>query len=770
MERPRRVVRLLSNYFSVEFNTPIYQYKLDLLDHLDPTTRNDIIKAVLRANRDNLRRCFGDHYVILNWAIYSYAHSENMVLTEGEARVEVAQIARLAPNDDTARNLLGRMVKLLQERVRLKRVGRKLFDPSKATTIDQLEIWPGYATTFVQNAHLSLLNIDSTSKVITNLSVLDFMNKVKQQSGGNLEDALNAELTGKSVLTVYNRRIYRIDAVVLNKTAADTFILDDGREVTFQAYYQDKYKVSFSAGQPLLKHVDKRTQKEILLIPELCVMTGLNDQQRADRGLMTRMSDLINPPAPEKLARAQALINTLTTQEQTKKFIADWKMRIATQPLALEAERLPTGQMLFGGNVRLDVEASQNLDRDTQQKMLFSKALNKIVVFYGRNTPNEHNSFMGLFQAVLAQYGVTVSGVESVQINDMRNFAEIKAVAHERLNPQVSLCIWILQGRKNAGINYEQIKRHLITNLPVPSQMILASTISAGKNLRSIITKLLVQIGAKVGSVPWAMSDLPFVDRPTMIIGIDTYQKLSLKCEVFSLVATVNRTYSTYWSNSAFSNPNFTLEKFLLLNIQKAVEKFKKDNGITPHNVILMRDGVSFGDRKRVKEVEVAAIRQALVEARARFGGDQEINLVFVTANKTCGAKFFLSNNPADPRSLGNPVPGTYVHQLVTDNENEFYLISQQTRRGLASPTSYYILENDMSARLNVPVGQVRDLIALLVFKLAYMYYNTSGSIKIPAPIHYAHKLSYMVGDKSSYNERIIPHQHLAEILSLYFI
>ena len=363
-----------------------------------------------------------------------------------------------------------------------------------------------------------------------------------------------------------------------------------------------------------------------------------------------------------------------------------------------------------------------------------------------------------------------VGGLEGVEIADMRNFNEVKQLCQTKLNPSVTMSIWILQGRKGAGINYENIKRLLINTLPVPSQMILACTIQGGKNLRSIITKLLVQIGAKAGSVPWAVSELPFTDKPTMVMGLDSYKKLSLKCDVMSLVATVNKTFSTYWSNSQFSSPNFTMDKFLTANVPRALEKFRADNGVLPQQLVVMRDGVSAGDRKNVQAVEVAAIREALAQVREKHGLKEDIALVFVTANKTTNAKFFLNTNPNDPAALGNPVPGTYLHQRVTDNENEFFLVSQLCRKGLASPTNYYVLENDLSARQSVPVGQVRDLIASLVFKLAYMYYNTVGSIKIPAPIHYAHRLSFLIGDKSSATDKIVPHPHLAEILSLYFI
>jgi aubergine-like protein len=48
------------------------------------------------------------------------------------------------------------------------------------------------------------------------------------------------------------------------------------------------------------------------------------------------------------------------------------------------------------------------------------------------------------------------------------------------------------------------------------------------------------------------------------------------------------------------------------------------------------------------------------------------------------------------------------------------------------------------------------------------MYYNWTGSIKIPAPVQYAAKLSNLVGDK--FAESFKPHTVLGENKSLYFI
>ena len=76
---------------------------------------------------------------------------------------------------------------------------------------------------------------------------------------------------------------------------------------------------------------------------------------------------------------------------------------------------------------------------------------------------------------------------------------------------------------------------------PIPSQVVLTSTIQAGKNLRSIVNKILIQICAKVGGTPWSVSDIPFMNEPTMICGIDILHKNAMKSKsLLSFCATIN--------------------------------------------------------------------------------------------------------------------------------------------------------------------------------------------------------------------------------------
>lgn len=58
---------------------------------------------------------------------------------------------------------------------------------------------------------MNVLNIDLCHKVITNVNVLKKMEEIRHKFMSNYEYMINQELVGKSVMTIYNRKIYRID-------------------------------------------------------------------------------------------------------------------------------------------------------------------------------------------------------------------------------------------------------------------------------------------------------------------------------------------------------------------------------------------------------------------------------------------------------------------------------------------------------------------------------------------------------------------------------
>lgn len=89
-------------------------------------------------------------------------------------------------------------------------------------------------------------------------------------------------------MTHYNKRTYRIDDIDFDKNPMSTFHLrKEDREITYLEYYQKRYKVDrINPSQPLLvsrpsrRDVNRGDDQPVYLIPELCGMTGLSDDQK----------------------------------------------------------------------------------------------------------------------------------------------------------------------------------------------------------------------------------------------------------------------------------------------------------------------------------------------------------------------------------------------------------------------------------------------------------------------------------------------------------
>ncbi|KAF0766760.1 piwi-like protein Ago3, partial [Aphis craccivora] len=104
-----------------------------------------------------------------------------------------------------------------------------------------------------------------------------------------------------------------------------------------------------------------------------------------------------------------------------------------------------------------------------------------------------------------------------------------------------------------------------------------------------------------------------------------------------------------------------------------------------------------------------------------------------------------------------NPSSGTVIDNTVTRrNHFDFFLVSQHVRQGTVNPTHYIVLKNGC----NLSVENVQRL----SYKLCHLYYNWCGTVKVPAPVQYAHKLAYLIGQ----NVRKMPNDRLCN--SLFFL
>lgn len=144
------------------------------------------------------------------------------------------------------------------------------------------------------------MQLDLTSKVVRKDKVSDYLNDLTNKKRFD-KDRVNEEIKGMTVVTSYSKagkHTYRIESLNFDMTPMDEFEKKDGTKISFKDYFSKQYQLTIKDNnQPLLVVKDKRTDREIYLIPELCEMTGLTDQHRADFRLMGDLSRILHKNA-----------------------------------------------------------------------------------------------------------------------------------------------------------------------------------------------------------------------------------------------------------------------------------------------------------------------------------------------------------------------------------------------------------------------------------------------------------------------------------------
>jgi len=568
--------------------------------------------------------------------------------------------------------------------------------------------------------------------------------------------------------------LYSIHSVDFNLNAKSTFEMKDGSSVCFMEYYEKKYnKKLTNPQQPLIIHKRKKDGGLIHLIPELCVLTGQSDDMRQNFQLQKDLNQLIKPRPQQRLEEAQRLLQILAENDKTKEMLKKWDIATSLDPLKVEGLKIEAGNIILGRQQSFSLEITPDFDRKVQTEMLEQQEIKRIGVFYSSRDKETLRTFMDTLQKCVETFNYPMGQPKEFAIEG-KSYDDWEKVMKANLNPSVQAVILLLPGRKKNGMHYDEIKRFLLTQCPVPSQVVLVSTIQAGKNLRSIINKVLIQICAKVGGTPWSVSEFPLTDKPTSVVGIDVFHRTSMRSNsLLAYCATMNKHLSRYWSTIDQHGPGEELGKGIQTAVKNSLLAFKETNGMFPQRLIVFRDGVSDSQRKTLLEIEVKGFLRAFDELRSE-GLEKNPEFIFICANKRINSKFFQGDS-LQREGLRNPDQGTVVSDEITTNQ-DFYLISQKTNQGSASPTHYYILsyyhyegEDYVDSAEDLPEPLKRQ-IQILTYKMCYMYYNWSGSIRVPAPIQYAHKLSNLIGDRWKPNVNMIPHKVYEKYKSLYFI
>lgn len=94
-----------------------------------------------------------------------------------------------------------------------------------------------------------------------------------------------------------------------------------------------------------------------------------------------------------------------------------------------------------------------------------------------------------------------------------------------------------------------------------------------------------------------------------------------------------------------------------------------------------------------------------------------------------------------------NPPAGTVLDHTVTRYKyKDFFLVPQSVNQGTVSPTHFIVLKECLRNGSPGVIPLDATNIQKLAYRMTHMYYNWPGTVRVPAPVQYAHKLVDLVG------------------------
>jgi len=737
-------VTVATNYFEV-ISKPgwrLLQYRVDMKPAIEHTGMR---KAMLYAHKDKLPKMIFDGTMMFTTARLTQddkplklASSRN----DGVAvEITIKLVGEIQPTDYHYMQFFNIVLRQAMENMQLELIRRDYYDPKAAIILKQhkLELWPGYVTSIRQHEEKILLCCEISHKILRTDTVLQQIGEVHQKTRGGPSFHADVEkaLLGAIIITRYNNKTYRIDEIAWDKKPTDEFEGRNEEKMTYMKYYETRYNKKITdVKQPLLISMPKLREERsgasgpIFLIPELCNMTGLSDEQRANFNLMKSMGEYTRQDPEKRTKTLLKFADRLKNEKKIADDMAGWNLKFAEDLHQFRARMLKPETILGakGSKATYKLENADWAACFRKWNAFATPSCSNWAVVFNPKDEAVVKEFVNSLKKVAPSLGLTMAAPKTHMLTDNRPATYIQKLDIV-LNEKPQIVMVVIPNDK--GDHYAAVKKKCYIEKPTPSQCVTSTVLNKPKGLMSVATKVAVQMICKLGGEPWAV-DIPM--KGTMVIGYDTYHDSAQKGRsAGALVASLNKTFTKYLSvANLHTNPAQELDDNICPAIARALRKYNDLNGEMPQRIILYRDGVGDGQINYVLEHEIKAIEKCFQAAGIN---QADLKFTYIIVSKRINTRFFRMNGKPS-----NPPSGTVVDSDVTLPERyDFFLVSQSVNQGTVNPTSYNVVKDTS--------GLLPKHIQALTYKLTHLYYNWPGTVRVPAPCQYAHKLAFLVGE-----------------------
>ncbi|OWK14604.1 PIWIL3 [Cervus elaphus hippelaphus] len=556
------------------------------------------------------------------------------------------------------------------EKMDLNQIGRNYYNKNKKTEFNEyrLEIWPGYVTSILPYEIGLTLCADVSHKLLRMETAYDLISHTREKARGeDAKEKILRELVGSSVLTKYNNRTYRVDDIIWEMSPSSTFTKSDGSEISFVDYYKERYgTVVTTLNQPLLitkgkwkKSRQDTSHQPIMLVPELCHLTGLTDDMRKDYRMMRDLNNTV------------------------QKELRDWNLELEGGFLSfsgrtLQDVRIHQGRRMFDNH-------KADWSKNTREvPLLRAMSLDHWLIVYTKGNYETALTLQQNLQKVTPKMGITVRNAKLLEAADTVQSYIRTLEKHASQKTQMVLCLLPTDNKEI----YDGIKRYLCINYPIPSQCVLKRTLDRPKTPVTIATKIALQMNCKLGGALWKV-DIGL--QNAMFIGIDCFHDIERRRKsVAGFVASIDPDLTRWFSQCIIQQSGQELVKGLTTCLYTALKLWYEQNSSLPHSIIVYRDGVGDGQLQALIDQEVKQMESYL--DKAYRGQKYDFFIVSQSVREGTGTvtpthynvihdTLYLS---PDAGIIRVPAPCHYAHKLA-------YLVGQSLQQQPHESLSKYL-------------------------------------------------------------------------------
>jgi len=675
--------------------------------------------------------------------------------------------------------------------------------------IEPLRLFSGYKAAMVMCQKGPMLQIDSITKVVRTKTMREVMNDLIRELQGSyrgkrLEEELSARLQNQCIMTMYNTRMYKIDAVKMDKSVRDTFEITDRktgqtRMISFIEYYTERWgrKIADAIDRNArgMLYLKRKNGEETYFVPELCYPSGMTDSHRSNYKFMQKFAQFTKVPAQDRMSRIGRMLRNLvdTSRSLNRGGNVDEKeeekppIEFREKPQEVYGRVLGPHQILAmnkrGGQEKISVHKlsnNWNMRLKDLGLILFKEnriKINRILVVCSARDDRIAREVVDTANRMAGQFGIGDRWGRS-RISAIRGGArDWMETLTKEMKTLPDVVIAVLPDRENERI-YKVVKEICMCDTKgFISQCIKAKNVK-GKRSTVVIANSIKQIFNKFGVESWRIGiselnnpPLRLNKLPTAIIGIDTQPGRGGQI-VVAFCCTTNSHLSKY-VNHIKRVEGDSPTKSIAEGVAYCLYKFMKRNRSTVRQYIIYRSGIPDGLVKEFVRNEVKEIRTTSMNMlKRRFPNlagiwDKEgiPKMTYVVTMKRIPTRFILRQGEAKY----SPFPGTYIssfEEISSTKFREFHLVPSEAHpsQGTATPTKFLIGHDDIfgvpdehklegMSQQHIQQHKSRVLqqkkinerfLALLTHKLCFMYSNWAGSVRIPSVLMYACKQTQM--------------------------